>query len=1666
MNKNFPQPGFRQFVPAFLLSFIAVFFIASSLHADNILQKAVGPAGKSSKALTTPSRSAVGPKAGKELLPARPSGFGTGFDTAQKPAWSKWQPMPEFDVEGPESYETWTLAGPATNLKPLDAYKISPNENPVTVALKIDDMIGGLSPAVVNAAVNDVTQDNLPQTMTRMADEMTGQTNRVYGDIQGMYADIDAMKAQLARNYETYNNSEQTRELAQKFNAQSDAMAGRAAGMRGALEGMTQRVQLDRDLLDGMFDVLEEMGQNGQEAAKYYDQLAKHVNAVATQFEAMTKELTRQGLEARGAVDGVRQYLSRLQEYVKGAKPYAASELGYLGEVKKYLQNTRQYLDGVLTDLEGAAADMKETEEYFRKAKIDAGPSREIIPQEEAATDACEGAKKDGLSPLKECAKSCRTVCRWKEKVEGVDCYECPSGSPDSCFDVGAWPDNHPWCRPGGVCHADPMMYCVPFGTIGPNLEKLSCTNCKKRPDECWSRVGDGTMTYTNCMTGCWDGKCVYKGKYKETEWDGKPEFIHCYKCETPPGPPSCEDLGWGTTWKSDCEKNCPEPGECQSKEHKVPGAPPVPPGPPAPPEPPDGNPPDGQQGGGGGQQGGGQGGGAQGGGTTQGGGQPQGGGGSKANPPGGTPQQPAGGGGAIAPTGSLSAGAPSQGGQQGAPSGGQGTGARQAPPAPSTTQPKQPPQPNPGGQPNPPGNPPQPPDNPEISFYRNWLTETREQIKEREDILADKKEGDAVKEEAARQLESLTREREHVEKRIEEEEEKELERQRQASEAQQRQETAARTQTRVPDYAAETRRLEREWHLKKLKEATDALRAKLEEARDVLTARRERLQKIDEEIARLERENQHYTEGQTTGNVDKTAAETHVRDNTARINQLKQMKAELAKKLNELQRQYDEEFRQLKTEYQRRLWAVDAGARRKAEAERMDEYFERYNELQRREQSRELRRQTFESMVQGLEGALAQAEADGDSGRADELKRQIENIKRGQAEWDATQERQIENLKDQIQELELRNGYEGVGPDSPEDLSKKLGEYETRFQNEIDNAQRAISELEKMGTRSAEQDRLLSDLRIKANGLRGALDGVRARQQEIQQGSPLSAEERQRIHDSATRVAAGAMDQDADKSFARLAMESIAEEAVHNMNPYVMAKKSLAFGVGMAQGVGSAVVGLVELGVGAVAETLDTVAEAIAVDLGAEDGWIFGTENLQAINNLPDAISSNVNFDGLLRGVVAAGGAIDAQLNELAKGDIDWNTAKFGGRVAGETVVGDAVIAGALGKASTLIRGADEASDAVRAGQRAVGAAEDAAEAGRTAERAGGAAGHLDDTVRLPPFEPPPSGAASHLDDTAKFPPFEPPPATTAVDDAADATRLTKKADDVPASTPKETPPARGPPATSVGPNSNLTYTTPDGKQVSLHTGEKLGQGSTSTAYVNADNPKQVIRVTDIGGDVAEAPTLDRVGRQAVESIQRPDGPVRIVEKGNPVTVTDPNSPLRGKVVEVVERVENGSADQFLAKQGGQMTSGQAQAFDAACKDLNRSGYAWLDNHTGNYGFERIPNTEDGWRVVVLDPGGIVPMKGATLAERAENARAIQSRVNLPTEDFSSSMGFVKNPKVRKMVAGEQWGKILDECGPMIDIDSMGLRSPTDVGFYPGGLLDFPEAQKLFRTP
>ncbi len=1560
-------------------------------------------------------------------------------------------------ISGPENqYVIAVTPRPDVPFPAVANFKVSPDDSAATVALKAGDLLSSVHPALQDLALESRGADIQAVGMVLdQADQLRSTAQQFNARVDQTYREVANLETQLEQNYQQFDQSARKAADAQQFTASVSSLADRVAQARQSLGNTAQTLATSDVLMSGMKEMVQDMRQNGQAAVQYAQQLENHLGSVSTTFEQSMKELQTRGWEAPNAANDARQFLQQSKSFARASQATPQGVVDYLQKSEQYLEDTRQYAMASFNNSEAIEGNLIQKEEFFRNLRVSPADGGANSLGQSSGDNACAGAKSDKpLKPLQECQKDCRTVCRWKENVGDTHCYECPSGSPDSCYDIKAWPDNHPWCQPGGICHADPMLYCVMFGAVSPeNKEHLSCANCKKRDDMCWQKVQDGTTTLTNCKLGCSNGKCVYKGKYVEKEWDRKDEFIHCYKCELPPGPPSCEDLGWGTTWKSDCEANCPAPGECKLDNHKVPGAVP----PPAQP---------GQPGAPGGQPVGGD---AAGGGTQGKGGAPTGGsGGRPGNPPTGSPTQPEGpGGGGVAPTPGGSAG--TDAGQPTPPS-------TPRPTPPPTTQPKNPPPPQ-GERPTPPSDPlPPPPANATIEFYKKWLTEVQERIKSREAILENPNEGEQTKAEAQRQLESMTKERDKVQQRVNEEEAKERERLRQEQESKDRAKRSDETRVRPPDYAEEARRLGRKWHLDRLREATDALKKHLQEMKDVYEGRAARLQKIDDEIARLERENQHYTDGAASGNVDQTVSRNQIKANTDRLNQLKAQRAQLAKKFEEVQRQYNAELERLRSEYQRRYWAVDENARRRAAAQRVDEYEEIYNDLRHREATRKERMETFNSLARDLENQIKDKEARGEN--ADELKEKLENLKRGQAEWDASLQRQEENLKAQLHELEKRNFFEGAGPSSPEDLVSSLGRFSEYMQQDLANAQKAISELEGRSTRTAEESQRLADLKNKASQLQAAIDGAKARQEALSKPHELTTEEAQRVQQTTTRVAAGAMTTPEDKSFLRLAGESIAEEAVHNLNPIVMAKKSLAFGYGVAEGVVSSVAGLVELGVGAVVETVDTLGEAIAVDLGYEDGGIFGTDNLDTINGLVSGVanaSSYANFDTVIAGVVKAGGIIDAKIKELEKAsDVDTATARFGGRVAGEVAVGDAVIAGALGKAGTILRGADEVADL----NKATNVLEESADATKAMEK-------LDDAARAG------SQVADNLNDTVKLPPFEPPPSGL-VDEAAAARNTAGKVDDLPTTTPKEAPPARAPPESGptkvndptaptpevpkttpprggVAPNSQASYVGPDGKQVVVKTGDELGHGSTSVVYADPSDAKKAIRITEPGrGGITEAPKLDAAGRQAVESIQRPGGPIRITEKGNPVTVSDPNSPLNGKIVEVVERLENGSADKFLASRGGQMSSGQAKAFVEATEELNKNGFTWMDNHTGNYGFEEVTKGSDQWRVVVLDPGGIVPMQGATLAEKADNARKFQQALNASEEGMADFLKYAKSPDrgpdFFKNFVDKERARFMNEFGGSIDAAAMGLKSPNDVAFYPLGTAEFPEVQAFYR--
>src|SRR4051812_937546 len=126
--------------------------------------KAIGPKGLS----------ALGPKSG-----ASGDEFGYGFDPNSTPSWSQWHELDLAPVAAhdPDKDQEWKsiLPPPGPDAKmainPLPAYKSSPDNNPIDVALQVDDMLGGLSEKVSHVAVN-AGDEGLPEEMMKSTDDM------------------------------------------------------------------------------------------------------------------------------------------------------------------------------------------------------------------------------------------------------------------------------------------------------------------------------------------------------------------------------------------------------------------------------------------------------------------------------------------------------------------------------------------------------------------------------------------------------------------------------------------------------------------------------------------------------------------------------------------------------------------------------------------------------------------------------------------------------------------------------------------------------------------------------------------------------------------------------------------------------------------------------------------------------------------------------------------------------------------------------------------------------------------------------------------------------------------------------------------------------------------------------------------------------------------------------------------------------------------------------------------------------------------------------------------------------------------------------------------------------------------------------------------------------
>ena len=237
--------------------------------------------------------------------------------------------------------------------------------------------------------------------------------------------------------------------------------------------------------------------------------------------------------------------------------------------------------------------------------------------------------------------------------------------------------------------------------------------------------------------------------------------------------------------------------------------------------------------------------------------------------------------------------------------------------------------------------------------------------------------------------------------------------------------------------------------------------------------------------------------------------------------------------------------------------------------------------------------------------------------------------------------------------------------------------------------------------------------------------------------------------------------------------------------------------------------------------------------------------------------------------------------------------------------------------------------------------------------------------------------------------------------------------------------------------PSRLVTFSDVDGQMEFIPIAERLGKpGSTSVAYVHSDYPDtHVVRITtEKPGHPAVK--LDDFGREALENDIVSEY-IRAAKEIDRWDISDEHGTFtRVTIVEKVVPIKT-----VMKKTGGVMTKAQQEVFENALRDLNRQGYAWLDNKWDNFGFTK--NDKGNLMVVVLDAGGIVKIAGSPESAKII-ARSMQLYINGPLIEFYPSA--TRLPAAARIaIRGEETKeKFLN----MVDLEAMGLDDVSQVKF------------------
>lgn len=253
---------------------------------------------------------------------------------------------------------------------------------------------------------------------------------------------------------------------------------------------------------------------------------------------------------------------------------------------------------------------------------------------------------------------------------------------------------------------------------------------------------------------------------------------------------------------------------------------------------------------------------------------------------------------------------------------------------------------------------------------------------------------------------------------------------------------------------------------------------------------------------------------------------------------------------------------------------------------------------------------------------------------------------------------------------------------------------------------------------------------------------------------------------------------------------------------------------------------------------------------------------------------------------------------------------------------------------------------------------------------------------------------------------------------------------------------------------NTIFEFVTDDGKAMSVRLGDDIASGASNKVLGSPDFPDQVIRVS-LGKASRSDVQYDIFGRKALEDRRLNRNIIDSPKQRGVYRRSD------GGVVEVVDRFEGRLANDLLKQQpGGLMTRGQAAAYEAATRELNKLGHVWTDGHAGNFAFVRLPG-DDRWKVVVFDPGGIIPVK-APVGQKVAAARRMQKKLRQPSDDL-----------VRKYDPGNEMRSLnvhsqafVNDFGPLVDYDAMDVFLDEPLPVTPRLALSQPLVRQFSELP